>query len=102
MSIDLHIICKGKLNHRHLGNNIHETGEWHGISDKNADLISRVFLHENQKTRAWHGGEVIAWAPSERDPSRKIFTYRAGYERPICQENWGQEMALVPRNESPE
>lgn len=33
MTIDLHYVCKHGLNHRHLGDQVHESGEWVATDD---------------------------------------------------------------------
>lgn len=99
MTYNLHVICKDGENHRHLGQGLHETGEW-VLGDDTVPQVAKVFLHETQARRAWHGGDVLAWRPGDKDPSRKIFKYRASAERPICRENWGQEKALVVNHET--
>lgn len=97
MAYNLHLICKDGMNHRHLGNGEHETGEW-VLGDDAASQVVKVFLHDTQATRAWHGGEVLEWRPGEIDPARKVFKYRATAERPVCREHWGREKALVEVN----
>ena len=90
----LHVICKDGLNHKHLQGDEYETGEWVS-SEGTAKVVTKVFLHENQKKRAFHGGEVIGWRPGVKDPARKIFRYRATRERPLLDKGWGREKALV-------
>ncbi|CCV12533.1 hypothetical protein MESS4_430179 [Mesorhizobium sp. STM 4661] len=96
---NLHVICQHKMNWIKLENGLFETGEW-TVAGNTADELKhtrgRVFLHEKQKEKAWHGGVVLDWRPSPKDSKRKIFTYRVdGPFRSICPGNWSREVAIV-------
>jgi hypothetical protein len=57
----------------------------------------RIYLHEGQRDRAWHGGTVTKWRASP-EPGRMIFTYVVdGDFRVQCNEGWGQEKAIIRR-----
>ncbi len=72
-----------------------ETGHWE-ITEQVADEAGRVFLHNQQRDLAWHGGRIVDWRPS-RHAGRKIFKYV--YDKTIHTEppptNWGRELAIV-------
>ncbi|MDP4026838.1 hypothetical protein Q8W71_30020 [Methylobacterium sp. NEAU 140] len=95
--IDLHFICPQGLNHRRVEESVYESGNW-AVSDERADeaVGGRIYLHEKQRERSWHGGTILSWRPF--DASRKVFTYRAeGQIRVLCPGGWGQEQATVRR-----
>lgn len=97
MPLELHFVCPHGLNHRHLKEEArYESGNWVvGDQVANEAVGGRIFLHETQAERAWHGGRIVAWRPAQ-DPSRKIFTYVVdGPFRVVCRENWGQEKAVI-------
>jgi hypothetical protein len=96
MPVDLHFICRHGLKHKHLGNQRHETGDW-AVGDETANSAARVYLHETQKSKAWHGGRIISWRRASAE-GRKIFTYEVdGDFRIRCPGPWGQEKAIVNR-----
>jgi hypothetical protein len=98
MAVDLHYICKHGLNHKHLGDQVHESGEWTATAETAQEAVGgRIYLHERQKDRAWHGGTIISWRLAP-DGERKIFTYKVdGDFRISCPGNWGQERAIIRR-----
>lgn len=98
MPIDLHYVCKHGLNHRHIGDQVHESGEWVATDDLATEAMGgRLYLHEHQRDRAWHGGTILSWRAAP-DAKRKIFTYRVdGHFRINCPGNWAQEKAVVRR-----
>jgi hypothetical protein len=99
MAIDLHFICRHGARHHKIDGGLWETGNWHGIGKATADEATggRVYLHEKQRSLAWHGGTIVAWRESD-EPGRKVFTYRVdGPFRVRCPGPWGQEMAIVRR-----
>ncbi|CCV04476.1 hypothetical protein MESS2_130033 [Mesorhizobium metallidurans STM 2683] len=96
---DIHVICQHKMNWAKLQDGLFEAGEW-VVSDDTADELKqtrgRIYLHEKQKERAWHGGAVLDWKPSPGDSKRKIFPYSVdGPFRSICPGSWSREIAIV-------
>ena len=98
MPTDLHFVCQHKMNWTKINLEIYETGNW-VISDQiaNEAIGGRIYLHENRKAPAWHGGTITACRSSSL-PGRQIFTYTVdGPFRVHCTEGWGQEKAIVRR-----
>jgi hypothetical protein len=98
MTVDIHLICPHQLHWTPLGNNLFETGNW-TLATRTADeaIGGRIYLHETQKSAAWHGGTITAWRQSP-EPGRLILTYTVdGPFRVICTERWAQEMAIIRR-----
>ena len=101
MPDDVHFICRQGDGHRMIDRELStwESGQW-TVGDATADRLigGRLYLHERQDERAWHGGIIEAWRPVEGNPSRKIFTYRVdGPFRVLHREGWAQEISLVRR-----
>jgi hypothetical protein len=98
MTVDLHFICKHGLNHEHLGDQVHESGEWVATDEVASEAVGgRLYLHEHQQDRAWHGGTILNWRLAG-DDRRKIFTYKVDSDFRIrCPGHWGQEKAIVRR-----
>src|SRR5258708_25956143 len=98
MPSDLHYICKHGLNHRHLGEQMHESGDWTASDDLASQAVGgRFYLHEHQKGRAWHGGTIVSlrFAPDGR---RKVFIYKVDREfRVGCPGKWARQKAVVRR-----
>ena len=98
MPIDLHYICKQGENHRMIWEGIFDTGNWTADSDT-CDLAinGRIFLHVNQKSPAWRGGNITGWraAPSPEN-HRKIFTFEPISDfRVTCPVPWARQSAIV-------
>ena len=98
MATDLHYVCKHGLNHRHLGDQVHESGEWIATDELASEAVGgRFYLHERQKDRAWHGATILSWRRGS-EGHRKVFTYKVdGDFRITCPGNWAQEKAVVRR-----
>lgn len=101
MPDDVHFICRQGDGHRMVDREqgTWESGDWN-VSDGSADRLigGRLYLHERQDERAWHGGTIESWRPVEGVPGRKIFTYRVdGPFRITHREGWAQEVAYVRR-----
>ena len=99
MTVDLHFICRHGKNHQHLGNQIHDSGNWTVANDVADEAIGgRIYLHEHQRDPAWHGGTILAWRFAPDGSLKKIFTYKVdGDFRFPCTGDWGQEKAIVRR-----
>ena len=96
MTVNLHFICKHGESFRKIGDQEFESGNW-SCSDQTvqASIGGRFYLHEKQKSDAWHGGTIEAWRKSD-EAGRKIFTCRVDGEFRIrCPGNWSQERAIV-------
>lgn len=103
MPTDLHFIARveeqGEDRWHQIDKVTFETGHWEKITDQLADEIvkscGRVFLHNEQRGLAWHGGRIVDWRPGHS--GRKIFKYI--YDKAIHTlappKNWGRELAIV-------
>jgi hypothetical protein len=102
MPVDLHYICKRGENHRMIWERIFDTGNWTADTQTSElALDGRIYLHENQRALAWHGGTIAGFrsAPSPEN-HRKIFTYVPDIEFRIpCPIRWSQQRAVVWWNE---
>ncbi len=93
----IHLVCKQGLNHKHdRQENTFESGNWVVSEHVANDLIGgRIYLHERQDEKAWHGGKIMGWRHSE-EASRKIFKYVVdGPFRIVCPGRWAQEKAVI-------
>jgi hypothetical protein len=101
--VDLHYICKRGENHRLIWTKTFDTGNWTAREETCGQAIDgRIFLHENQKAPAWHGGTIAGYrAAKEPEADRKIFTYVADvdYGNVTCPVPWAQERAVAWWNE---
>ena len=103
MPIDLHYICIRGENHRMIWDGVFDTGNWTlGIETCELAIGGRIFLHEMQKSAAWHGGTITGfrWAPKPEN-RRKIFTYEPeGMDyRLHCPTRWSRQRAVAWWNE---
>jgi len=72
------------------------------VTDVVADeaVGGRVYLHAARAEDAYYGGTIQGWRADPADPKRKSFTYLVdGPFRIRCPEKWGQEKAIVRREE---
>jgi hypothetical protein len=62
MPVDLHYICQRGENHRMVWDKVFDTGNWTALK-RTCELAigGRVFLHERQKSPAWHGGTIVGY-----------------------------------------
>ena len=96
MPIELHFICKQGDNHEILGDDIYKSGNW-AVSDATAQeaVGGRIYLHEKQSDKSWHGGTILSWEPYP-NTNRKIFKYLADGEIGVyCKDNWAQKAAII-------
>lgn len=96
MSLRLHFVCKQGMNHKKIGDQLFETGNW-SVTEKLAEesIGGKIFLHEKQDAPAWHGGTITAWRHAGEE-GRIIFTFYVDAPFRIkCTENWGREKAIL-------
>src|SRR4051812_1077297 len=100
MSVDLHYICPHGDRWTQLPANEFETGNWVcGEDTANEAIGGRIYLHETQRSSAWHGGRIIRWRHPPEATSKFAFTYVVdGNFRITLREGWGQERAVVRHN----
>ncbi len=103
MVVDLHLLCKQGQRNKRIGPEPtrYETGTW-PVTDEVAEesVGGRVYLHAARAEEAYYGGTIQAWRHSPEDPKRKLFTYLVdGPFRIRCPEKWGQEKAIVRRED---
>lgn len=103
MVVDLHFLAKQGLKNKRVGPEPtrYETGTW-PVTDEVADeaVGGRLYLHAARAEDAYYGGTIQGWRADPADPKRKLFTYLVdGPFRIRCPEKWGQEKAIVRREE---
>jgi hypothetical protein len=78
---------------------VFDTGNWTaGLETCELAIGGRVFLHEKQKSPAWHGGTITGYRSAPTPEShRKVFTYEADMDdyRVLCPVTWSQQSAVV-------
>jgi hypothetical protein len=98
MPVDLHYICQRGENHRMVWDKVFDTGNWTAL-ERTCELAvgGRVFLHEKQKSPAWHGGTIVGYRSAPTPEShRKVFTYEDDIDyRVLCPVTWSQQSAVV-------
>lgn len=99
--MDLHLICRTpqRLGWSDRGDGTYLSRAWSLTPERANEIVGgRIYLHDAQKDRSWHGGKVVGWHFDALMPDRIEFEYVVdGPFRVACPGGWGNEMAFVKR-----